>query len=227
MDKYAIIGKIGTGKTTLAKYILDNIYNQNGFICSFASQIKQINEDRSLLGLYKFPGTEIPLLESKFYTILHNLDNELQFGEKPRKQYQFIGEQFKQFYGQDFWVKNLMSELNSVLKIKKALNEIPEVIIIDDLRMIVEYNELKKQNYKIIGIYVPDEIRFKIIESDKTSKLESLNHNTETQVEDVYNDILANFPENQYEFESGKRIVMNFTPTKSFEKHLITFFKDK
>ena len=212
MNYVAVSGKMGTGKTTLCNHLNKKLHKDFGLIVSFASPIKNLYYQRELLAAFNiieqrvYDGKNyeqiIPLLEYlPFILTLEEFDSKLQENEKPRKQFQFIGDFFKSQFGNDFWAMQLFRELKTYIEIEKAMNNNINFVAIDDLRYNIEFETIRKQkdNFTIIGIELKEEVRLQIIEQTKIGTKDSLNHSSETEVDDIIGFIKSKSYNDTYE----------------------------
>jgi hypothetical protein len=173
---------MGSGKTTLAKNINEILYNSNAVLGSFAGPIKEIYKNRELLLNFEIPINKsvlgvksnemVPLYNYEpFMNHLQKLDNELELGQKPRKHYQYIGDFFKKVYGPSFWADLLFKDFENMTPYFQVIQKEVPALIIDDLRMNVEYKKILTIKDKVIILcieYNEDE-RLKLIEKNKLS----------------------------------------------------------
>lgn len=248
MINIAIIGKMATGKSTLAQIINSIIYKDKGCICNFAGPIKEIYNNRDLLSSYMitvqepnkyddkiFTKKEKPLIDHKpFMDILEKLDKELQSGAKPRKHYQFLGDFFKAVYGKDFWANKLFKDFEITKTVQKTLNNDIEALIIDDLRMKIEYETLlnKQEEFIILTLEVDENVRKNIISNLNLGTLDTFNHNSETEIDDIIGEIKANNYNNMYSYSNGERLISisstkNKPINKKFLRHIESILKEK
>lgn len=212
MINIAICGKMGTGKTSLSNFINKYYFDSNAVVASFANFIKEIQKNPSIV---------IPFFLEKYNNLeefdifsetLEKLNSELKGGEKPRKQFQFIGDYFNNNFSKSFWIDKFFNDFKEYKKIIESLNLNINGLIIDDLRKLIEYNYLKENNFIIIGIEIDENERLNIIDKNKLcnlSNLNSLNHSSEIEVDYIINDLKFNNLNEYYEFKSNRRIIIN------------------
>jgi hypothetical protein len=238
MDHIAIIGKMCSGKTTLANAINKNIYENKGCITSFAGPIKEIYENRELLSSY-IVGTKEPLSldnvnvlvdrskslieHEPFMNILKRLDDELKDGDKPRKHYQFIGDFFKTVYGKEFWAKKLFDDFDRIESLDRTLGGDIQALIIDDLRMNIEYETInsRKENFIILCLEVNEDYRREIIKNLKHGDESTFNHNSEIEVDEIISEIKAVSYENMYSYDNDKRMITIHSTKGSINKKIL------
>lgn len=222
MIHVAITGKMGAGKSALANFINTEYLKGRGVISSFAEPIKDIYKNRELLADFMISFNDIDgksvkssLLEYRpFMEQMKAFDTELATlpeGTKPRKHYQFIGQIVKGFYGENIWAKKLFSDFKHFSEIQKSLKNNIGGLIIDDLRMDIEYKEIlsSSDDFIIIGVEVPEHDRLSIVKQNKLGDETTINNISEIEVDDIISDLKAKYPKSYYEFESGRRIVIN------------------
>lgn len=129
-----VTGRVGEGKTTIAKYLKDR-YDFS--ILSFSTPAK-----RAVAGLFGIP-------------MAHLLDAKLkekivpEWNKTARRILQIFGtECMRNHFGLDFWVKLMEKELTW----KKAKS----YIVIDDVRFQNEFDLIYKHNGKMIQVIRPD-----------------------------------------------------------------------
>lgn len=226
MDKIAIIGRMASGKTYLGKLLNEKLFNNEALISAFAEPMKEIESNRELLINYLYKGNSL-YMNDDFMNTLEKYDSELLMGEKHRKQYQFIGEFFKRAYGQNFWAKKFFIDFENYCNVMKPISKLPNALIIDDTRFMIEYETIKQQKGEFIFfcIETPDELRLKLMKELKLGTPETLNDISETQVDDVIGKIKSNFYSNMFEFDSGRRITLGSSKEKPNAK-LIKKYSD-
>ena len=237
MINIAIIGKMASGKTTLANKINEKIFKNAGCICSFAGPIKEIYKRRELLSHFTItindfiPNNtrETTLLEYEpFMKVLDRLDNELVPGTKPRKHFQFLGDFFKKIYGENFWVNKLFEDFKMFNFVQISVGNNIKALIIDDFRMNIEFETLinRNENFIIICLELDEDERLKIIKNNSLGDLNTLTHNSETEVDDIIGIIKSNAYDNMYDIVDKKRKITIYSTknkpiSKSFIKNIV------
>jgi uridine kinase len=220
IDVVVLTGKMGSGKTTLAKKIKDQFYEGDAVVSSFAEPIRDICRNREMLSNFFvetknrrfFKKEFVPLsLYAPFCDKLSSLDADTKEGEYPRKQLIFIGEFFKSVYGDDFWIKKLFVDFSELIKIQKAKKAlVPKALIIDDMRFIKEYEMVSKISSVIVGIDVPEEIRLSFVVKNKKLKPgddSTPKHKSEAEVDWLLDFIQYENERWIYSLENGSRFV--------------------
>ena len=231
MDNIAIVGKMASGKTTFANKLNEKVYKNKACIARFAGPIKEIYENRELLSSYRivemnseFSKNEKTLLEYEpFMKILEDLDNNHIKGTKPRKHYQFLGDFFKEVYGQDFWAKKLFEDFKTFYEVQSYLQNEIEALIIDDLRMKIEYETIlnRKENFIIFCLELKENERLDIIKNLNLGSEDTLNHNSETEVDEIIGEIKSISYDNMYMYDNDKRIVTIYSTKNKINKKLL------
>lgn len=232
MDYIAIVGKMASGKSTLANKINRKIYNNNGCVSSFAGAMKEIVKNRELLLDYTIKvksklnenETEEVLLfnYAPFMNILSKLDAKNNEG-KLREHYQFVGEFFKKVYGQDFWINKFFKDFKDFNNLQNILGNKIDALIIDDLRMKIEYKSIlnKSDNFIILALELKDEERLKVIEKENLGSMETLNHISETEPEEIIDEIKSFAYENMYQYDNDKRIITIYSTKNKINKKFL------
>lgn len=156
--KVALFGKMRSGKDTVGKILIEE-YGFRRF--AFGDGIGKIIKEY-------FP--------------------EAWAGGKPRKHYQFIGQQLREL-NPDVWINYL---INNVWEegipyriFGKEFN-----VVVTDGRQVNEAEKLKEDGYLIIKVTTPEEIRIERMKQlGDVFTAEQLNHETELQVDKVQADI--------------------------------------
>lgn len=136
-----IIGRIGAGKTTIAKY-LEVYYGFKTY--SFSTVLKKTVSD-----LFMIP------LDS-----LYDVDKKSEviplWGKSPREILQLFGtECMRNYFGQDFWVKQIRESLNQSGALQKGGGG-PRNIVFDDVRFPEEVEMVRGLEGFIIKVVRPN-----------------------------------------------------------------------
>ncbi|MGD2330640.1 AAA family ATPase [Bacillus amyloliquefaciens] len=153
--KIAVAGKMRSGKDTLAKFFIEN---DKAYQLAFGDGIKKV------------ANTYFPHIVAQ---------------GKPRKLYQFIGEEFRKI-DPYVWVNYLDQRMKHLgfLHI--------EDFVVSDVRQMNEYEYLKSKGFTVIKVEAADEIRRERIEkSGDIFEPEDFYHHTETAVDEIPCDYLV------------------------------------
>jgi len=132
----ALLGVRGSGKSTIANYLVDN-YKFTSL--SFAEKLKQVVSIAFDINLELLEGNS---LESRIY---RETQNEF-WGMTPRQMLETVGTKlFRKGISEDFWIKIVEK------KIINLLNN-GENVVISDLRFVNEWEMLKKYNVKVVFV---------------------------------------------------------------------------
>jgi len=157
----SFIGKMGSGKSELAKEVSEKLFPETSIITSFATPIKYMYETKSYMHI--LGETEIPpsIDMFKVNNKLDNLRNQLEIldadtpkGDKPRRQYHLIGDTMRNLFGPSFFAEKLFKDFKRDYGIYSAIGmKIPDVLIIDDCRYNVEFEEIVKQDIEAMFVF--------------------------------------------------------------------------
>jgi dephospho-CoA kinase len=173
--KYAICGQMGSGKTTVSNYLVENY----GFKrLSLAEPIYNIinslegHTSNELYDLYIRP-----LAKDKYIKLIPYIDKIREIPNekpKPRKRLQMLGTEYgRNEVADDIWIDLLLL---------KALTE--PLVVVDDLRFHNEFSALKTAGFKTIRLNVPYPIRLERLLNlyGKDFDTSRLNHASELDV---------------------------------------------
>ncbi len=234
MKSVAICGNIASGKSTLATKLEEEFFNNNVLRMMFAEPIKSIYKNRELLNnfmvrvhkldisLLDTPISkqdsnlffkEIPLTEYEpFMKKLEDLDKAYVSGTKPRDHYQFIGQTIKKIFNDRIWADILFNDYEMNYKINKTLNKEINGLLIDDLRMLIEFEVILEHldyGFAIICLEIPEKEQIEIMNKNNLGTKDNLSCTSEIEV-DTISGILKSFDiENYYEFEDSRRIIIH------------------
>ncbi len=206
-EKVAFSGKMTSGKSTLSK-MLSEKYGYE--VLAIGGRIKKVCnlliEDKNELNRYlskilpketlnrdKNPveltfSSLLALYEQKFqpfikkYGINYVFIKDGQTGiyqknEFYRKLTQEVGNCVRGIFGQQIWVEILLNEANLLIAQGKK-------VICDDVRLGIEYDRFKEQNYIIFRLEVDPEVqRKRIVQMYGTFNEDALTHHTEIELD--------------------------------------------
>jgi hypothetical protein len=132
----ALLGFRGSGKSTIANYLVDN-YNFTSL--AFAEKLKQVVSTAFDINLELLDGNS---LESRVY---RETQNEF-WAMTPRQMLETVGTKlFRKGISEDFWVKIVEKRIIHLLSAG-------ENVVISDLRFVNEWEMLKKYNVKVVFV---------------------------------------------------------------------------
>lgn len=133
-----VSGRAGTGKTTVADYLIDKEYVS----VSFATPIKEVISQLFGWDMSILEGTS-PEMRVLKETLVHPI-----FKITPRQAMQKVGAAFRSIR-EDFWIRTAEIRINDLIQQGKK-------VVIPDLRFNNEYNLLKSMNARMICLYTQD-----------------------------------------------------------------------
>lgn len=194
MNRIAFSGKMGSGKTSLSNYLIDNGYERvslAGPIKEFAALFVQYNSTHdndywnemiSMLVKLDQPYNKFSqyheLLELMYSGILSpfiTIETLANKTEEVRKLFQIIGQKFREIIDQNVWVDYLINSLH-----------IDKKYVIDDLRYVNEYEKLVAAGFVAIRLKISEEIRrarLQMLYGELSDT--ALNHISETALDDM------------------------------------------
>lgn len=217
MDRIAICGKMASGKSTLAKLLNAKMYSDKAVISSFAAPIKEIEANRSLLSDYADSDGKPLSACDRFINTLERLDAKTAKNAKHRRQYQFIGEEMRMMYGRDFWTKKFFRDFDQWSAAMSSVFTSPSALIIEDLRMMSEYEEImsREEDFVLISVECPEEMRIRLILENNLGTIDSLDNSSETEIDSVIAEIKLSGIDRMYQFDSGR--IVTVTSSKKCE----------
>lgn len=158
--RICLAGELRSGKSTVAQYAVDK-YGMVPF--AFGDALKQEFHE------------QFPLLLRE---------------PKPRKGYQMFGQLMRYAWGEDIWINKCFAEISHIRKAAAAYNttgsEVAFMPIITDARQPNEFEKCREENFVIIKIYTPEELRLERAKQDGDHfTLEDLQHETELHIKDL------------------------------------------
>lgn len=164
--RLAISGKMGSGKTTLAKMMVEKFHvsESSGKAYSFASKIKEVAKD-----VYGMGGKDRILLQT-------------------------LGDNMRQVVGSDgvkrenVWIDYLVKQMNQDMAVVKSLNQQPINIlqVIDDLRYKNEYDMLKENGFMTVRIWADEATRIRRMNVDANELKRGALHKSETELDSKF-----------------------------------------
>lgn len=171
MYNIAIVGKMGSGKSSLANYLVD------------VHQYTRIANAGSLKALAAMAYG--PIDKSQTYKVTqakYEWDGRTEEREFSGRQIlQGLGQIVKEF-DRDFWLKAMMRDMD-------VKGNGP--FVCDDTRFPFEADFLRKHGWIIVKLYVPKEVRAERYHTlyGRYPTIEELSHESETAVDDIEEDI--------------------------------------
>lgn len=157
--KIALFGKIRSGKDTVGKILIDE-HNFKRF--AFGDGIGEIIE--------------------KYFP-------EAWAGGKPRKHYQFIGQQLR-VLNPDVWIDYLLRKEQRFQELYRKSEDDELHVVVTDGRQLNEAERLKEEGFLIVRVTCPEEIRIeRMMALGDVFKPEDLQHETELNVDRITPDI--------------------------------------
>lgn len=183
-----LIGKMGSGKSTVAKYLIQKF----GFTHLYlAEPIKQIVHrlehdaeyvliDKFILPYYDLSNRQI----STFIEILYQTKQIPVEGKKPRKRYQYLGtDGARNQIDKKIWIKILQSKLN----------QLDGRAVIDDVRFLNEYRDLKNDMHMIYLAINPEVQKERLRQAyGQNLDMSVLNHPSEKEIEQIDAQVFIN-----------------------------------
>jgi dephospho-CoA kinase len=166
-----IVGKMASGKSTLAKFFCNHGYKEYAFADNLKAIVNLVgyNMQGSIemlyeLAPYKNVSMLVPLLEHT---------QAIQDSPHNRLRLQYFGQAVRDIYP-NYWIDSLRQ------KIEK---ETPPYYVISDCRYKNEFDAFRETNLTLF-LNVPDEVRKKrIVDRDGFYDIKSFNHPSETELE--------------------------------------------
>lgn len=194
MNRIAFSGKMGSGKTSLSTYLIDNGYERvslAGPLKEFAALFANYNEDNDfnywadMIGMLReldkpyqkfsqYPDLLQLLYDDVLITFrdIKTLENKT---EDVRKLLQTIGQRFREIIDQNVWVDYLINSLDPNKK-----------YVIDDMRYVNEYEKLVAAGFVAIRLKISEEVRrarLQILYGELSDA--ALNHISEVALDDI------------------------------------------
>jgi len=123
--RIALTGKLRSGKDTVAERMW--IYNDGFYPLAFGNALKQTYHEL------------FPWIPKK---------------PKPRAGYQSYGQQMRELYGDDLWIRHVEARVNSLEKFRDCLG-----MVITDLRQQNEYDWCRANGFAIVRVTASDDVR--------------------------------------------------------------------
>jgi hypothetical protein len=212
----AVVGKMGSGKTTLADEISKTVFSGRAARASFASPIKEIYVKSADFVYYPFEMLGENEMDSEKYrelirmtAELRTLDSRAASGDKPRRQYQLIGDTYKRLFGNDFFAKKLFLDFAQEMGIHLACGAArPAALVIDDCRFSVEYDACVDMSPECLFVYthLQEEARREV--ADRLGLVPSASsHKSETEPELLLSRMMETGKISSVETVSGERVL--------------------
>jgi dephospho-CoA kinase len=111
--------------------------------------------------------------------LFHQLFPWIPRDPKPRAEYQKFGELMRKHYGEDFWIKHVEDSMRFAEN-RRNVNG----IVITDLRLPAEYDWCRANDFVIIRVMAPDELRMaRAVEAGDDFTVHDFVHSTELYVD--------------------------------------------
>jgi len=167
MAKIAICGKMASGKTTLAEYLVNEYHDTEKF--SLANAVK------------------------RFARFVYDIPE----GHKDRVAFQKIGDGARKVLYENIWIDTLLKEVKiheSINKLENGNEGFVKNFIIDDVRYVNEVLELKDDGWIIVKLEIDEDLQKKrLIDTypkDWEIHFNARNHPSETEIDLITEDMV-------------------------------------